>query len=277
MGNSINIEYVDLNFPGCLFQFSKFLKPHISNSETLHRFHAHSYYEFHFSPYAGYDITTQEKTYTLEADTLFIIPPNLSHYSTCTSADKTIVLNVDLKMLEGNSVFYDYFKKNIDSVCLKPIKISNDIKKCFYDFNNISGNNSIKNNCILKLSALNILISLLADDDSITHTGKKEQFDILLENYVNTPAYSISQIAKNLNYSQRQTARLIHEKYNMSLGDIRKMQTLNTFKKLIDDGYSIKEAMALSDIKNPDTFRGFFKKHEGMTPKEYKNTRIKND
>ena len=277
MSGGVKIEYVDLNFPGCLFQLSKFLTSNTEGNESLCLFHEHSYYEFHFSPYTHYDIVTQEKTYTLDAEALFIIPPHLPHYSTCTYADRSIVLNVDLKMLEGDSVFYDYFKKSIDSNCLKQINVSDDIKKCFYDFNNISNNNSIKNHCLLKVSALNILKSLLTDDDSITHRSKEEQIDILLENYVNTPTYSISQIAENLNYSPRQTARLIHEKYGMSLGDIRKLQTLNTFKKLIDDGYSIKDAMALSDIKNPETFRNFFKKHEGMTPKEYKITRIKND
>ena len=277
MADGVKIEYVDLNFPGCLFQLSKFLTSNPVTNESTCIFHEHSYYEFHFSPYACYDITTQTETYTVETDTLFIIPPHLSHYSTLTADAKSIVLNVDLKMLEGNSAFYDYFKKSIDANSLKPIKISNDIKKCFYDFNNISDNGTIKNHCILKLSAMNILVSLLSDDDSITHKGKKEQIDILLENYVNAPAYSLSQIAENLNYSQRQTARLIHEKYNMSLGDIRKSQTLSTFKKLIDDGYSIKDAMALSDIKNPETFRNFFKKHEGMTPKEYKSMRRKND
>ena len=275
MSNNVKIEYVDLNFPGCLFQLSKFFTLDLDDNESLHLFHKHSYYEFHFSPYTSYEITTHEKTYTLETDTLFIIPPHLSHYSICTCANKSIVLNVDLKMLEVNSVFYDYFKKSIDSNCLKQIKISSDIKKCFYNFNNISNNGTIKNHCVLKLSALNILTSLLTDDDSITHKRKKEQIDILLENYVNTPTYSISQIAENLNYSQRQTARLIHEKYNMSLGDIRRSQTLSTFKKLIDDGYSIKDAMALSDIKNPETFRKFFKKHEGITPREYKKRRLK--
>lgn len=277
MANSVKIEYVDLNFPGCLFQLSKFLTPNLSDNESHCLFHTHSYYEFHFSPYVCYDIITQEKTYTLDTNALFIIPPHLSHYSTCTYKDKSIVLNVDLKMLEGDSVFYDYFKKSIDSNCLKQIEISDDIKKSFYNFNNISNNSTIKNHCVLKLSALNILTSLLTDNDSITHKDKKEQINILLENYVNAPTYSLSQIAENLNYSQRQTARLIHEKYNMSLGDIRKSQALCTFKKLIDDGYSIKDAMALSDIKNPDTFRNFFKKQEGMTPKEYKRSRMKND
>lgn len=277
MVGNVKIEYVDLNFPGCLVQLSKFLTSNMSDNESPCLFHKHSYYEFHFSPYACYDIVTQEKTYTLGTGTLFIIPPHLSHYSTCTYADKSIILNVDLKILEGDSVFYDYFKKSIDSGSLKQIKISDDIKKCFYSFNNISNNDTIKNHCILKASALNILTSLLTDDGSITHKGKKEQIDILLENYVNSPMYSLSQIAENLNYSQRQTARLIHEKYNMSLGDIRKSQTLCTFKKLIDDGYSIKEAMAISDIKNPETFRSYFKKHEGITPKEYKSARQKND
>ena len=277
MANDIKIECLDLNFPGCLFQLSKFLTSNPITNENSCIFHKHSYYEFHFSPYAYYDIITQEETFTLEKDTLFIIPPHLPHYSTLAVAANSIVLNVDLKMLEGDSVFYDYFKKSIDSNCLKQIKVSNDTKKCFYDFNNISNKGTIKNHCILKLSAMNILVSLLSDDDSITHKSKKEQIDILLENYVNTPAYSLSQIAENLNYSPRQTARLIHEKYNMSLGDIRKSQTLSTFKKLIDDGYSIKDAMALSDIKNPETFRVFFKKHEGMTPKEYKSMRTKND
>lgn len=277
MANDVKIEYLDLNFPGCLFQLSKFFRPNSDYNDPICLFHEHSYYEFHFSPYACYDITTQEKTFTLEKDTLFIIPPHFPHYTTCIGADKSIVLNVDLKMLEGDSVFYDYFKKSIDSNCLKQIKISDDVKRSFHNFNSISNDATIKKHCMLKLSALNILTSLLSDDDSITHEEKKEQLDILLENYVNTPAYSLSKIAENLNYSQRQTARLIREKYNMSLGDIRKMQTLSTFKKLIDDGYSIKDAMTFSDIKNPETFRNFFKKYEGMTPKEYKNMRQKND
>ncbi len=277
MDSSVKIEYVDLNFPGCLFQLSRFLTPDSDNDESHCLFHDHSYYELHFSPFARYDIITQEKTFTLERDTLFIIPPHFPHYTTCTRSGKSIVLNLDLKMLEGDSVFYDYFKKSLDSNCLKHIEIPDDTKKCFYNFGNLSSNDTIKNHCVLKLSALNILTSLLADDNSITPKNKKEKIDILLENYVNTPAYSLSQIAESLNYSQRQTARLIHEKYNMSLGDIRKMQTLRTFKKLIDDGHSIKDAIALSGIKSPETFRNFFKKHEGMTPREYKNKRKKND
>ena len=35
-----------------------------------------------------------------------MIPPHLPHCSPCTHASKSIVLNVDLKMLEGDSVFY---------------------------------------------------------------------------------------------------------------------------------------------------------------------------
>ena len=273
--SSIKIECVDLHFPGCVLQVSRSFSSHARSKESLCLFHEHSYYEFHFSPYASYDITTREASFPLETDTLFIIPPQLPHYSTCTGADRSIILNVALEQLDGDPAFYDHFKKSMDTNCLRPIKVSDDIKTCFYRFDNISDNDTVKKHCTFMLSALAILSSLLTEDDSVTHKGKQEQFDILLENYVNAPSYSLSQIAENLNYSQRQTARLIRKKYNMPLGDIRRLQTLSTFKKLIDDGYSIREAMTLSEIKNPEAFRRFFKKHEGISPRDYKSMWMK--
>ena len=274
--SSIQLKCVDLHFPGCALQFSKFSSSNVSDKESLCLFHSHSYYEFHFSPYACYDITTQEKTFPLETETLFIIPPQLPHYSTCNRSDNSIVLNVALERLEGDPTFYDHFKKSIETNCLRPIKVSDDVKNCFYHFVNISDHDTIKQHCTYMLSAFSILTSLLTEDDSVTTRQRKEQFDILLEHYVNAPTYSLSQIAENLNYSQRHTARLIQKKYNMSLGDIRRSQTLSTFKKLIDDGYSIREALVLADVRNPESFRSFFKKHEGITPKEYKSRRRKN-
>lgn len=273
--SSIQIECINLQFPGCVLQVSKSFSSDASGKESLCLFHEHTYYEFHFSPHACYEITTQEATFSLETDTLFIIPPQLPHYSTCTGAAKRIIINVALERLDGDPAFYDHFKKSMDANCLRQIKVSDDIKNCFYSFVNISDNDTVKKHCAFMLSALAILSSLLTEDDSVTHKAKQDQFDILLENYVNAPNYSLSQIADNLNYSQRQTARLIRKKYNMPLGDIRRLQTLSTFKKLIDDGHSIQEAMTLSEIKDPDAFRRFFKKHEGCSPREYKSMRRK--
>lgn len=271
MRDSLQIEYVDLHFPGCLIQLSRFITSNLSVNEIPYLFHEHSYYEFHFSPYTCYNITALDRVFPLETDTLLIIPPHLPHFSTCTRAESRIVLNVDIKKLAGDSAFYDFFRKSMDERCLKPIRISDALKECFLCFSRMGSTGTLKNHCALKLSALQIINSLLAEDDGTTPESKKEQLDILLENYVNTPAYSLSQIAENLNYSQRHTARLIYEKYNMSLGDIRKTQTLNTFLKLLDDGYSINAAMALADIEKPDTFRRFFKNRMGVTPREYLN------
>ena len=284
MDKELMIESVDLDFPGTTFRVYKFYRTSTQSSDeqkSMPIFHHHLYYEFHFFTKGEYDFVTRDKTVKISRGELFIIPPGMPHCTFQKSPEtESIVLSLTIEKKEQGGVFYEYFKKSLDDAALSPIPVSDALMQNFSLFGKITNCGNIKNYCYMKRMVCDILVDLFdllngfeSCPAECTADQCKEQTELLLENYVNSPEFSLADIAENLHYSQRHVARMIQNTYGMPLGDVRNLQMVKTARRYMDEGYSVQQASEMADFKSVDTFRKCFKKYEGITPSDYKKGR----
>ena len=80
---------------------------------------------------------------------------------------------------------------------------------------------------------------------------------------------SLDFYADQMNLSVKTLSRKVSTKLNQTLGAMIRMEVLNTSKKLLDAGASIKEVAAQLRFEEANHFTTFFKHYSGLTPTSY--------
>lgn len=288
MQQAFLIESVDITFPGTLFQVCKFYQvaENAVRTPDLPIFHRHVYYEMHFITSGACDFVLQDKCVTVSGGQLFLIPPEVKHYSVLQSdTSDRIVLSVLLQKTAGGG-FYEYFRSSMAQAALTAVTLPAGFMRHFQQMNEITGRGSLKNYCYMKRMVCDVLVELFDALNGFAPTGKagfdstqkleKERLAMLLEPYVNDENYALSDIAQILHYSPRHTARMIESIYGRTLRDCRSLLMLERAEKYLEKGKSVQQAAELSGLKSVERLRKCMKKHRGITPSQYQK-QVKNN
>ncbi|MFQ5636669.1 MAG: helix-turn-helix domain-containing protein [bacterium] len=108
----------------------------------------------------------------------------------------------------------------------------------------------------------------------------KEKLIHLMEGqkpYLN-PSLSLSDLANKISIPHRQLSQVINESFNQNFYDFVNTYRITECKRLLnhcsDEKKTIIEIAFEVGFNSKSTFNKAFKKHTGLTPKEYKKVRI---
>lgn len=188
-------------------------------------FHKHFNYEIHFALEGFYEYEFSDRKIVLLKNEMLIIPPEILHKSVEISEREYDFLALTLNFSsECNDVFYDYFNMIFQKQVLKPIKIDDKLIKNVLNIYSTVNAKSCLENIYLTSCATNLfyeLCNLLTENNEITCDFEEENLKVQIENLVNNPNISLVSIANKINYSTRQTERLIKKIYGKSLKEVR--------------------------------------------------------
>ena len=196
-------------------------------SEESGTLHCHRYYEIHCNTGKRRVLELPTGQVHLETDQFLLICPGCMHYAVPYQRDAR-VMSFELRQGKGEEGFYRYFLGLLNGLNLKPLPVSRKLKASLEELTSAGKENTVMVFCRLKLLGLTALVSLLeamaaASEEADTaytpeHTGA---FDAALDMMLYSEL-SLGQIARQLGYSERHTARLIRRRYGESLGRIRR-------------------------------------------------------
>ena len=194
--------------------------------------HDHQYYELHFAQQGEYPYRVDGKQLLLRANHLLIIPPGMAHESVGLPDDyRYAVLSLSLSQKNGDGGFYSYFKAALDRSVCTPIAAPPSLADHMVQFKRWELYRTVKGCCYLKARASALLFELFdllgfAPEDGHRHADfDYEDRLILLDNLLNQHEFTLRDIAEQINYTPRHTARLIRKIYGHSLSELRKKYT----------------------------------------------------
>lgn len=198
-----------------------------SKSDKAGALHCHRYYELHINTGPSRTLSLPTGEIRLETDQFLLICPGCMHYS-IPYTDNSCVLSFELHQAKGEEGFYRHFCGLLNGLNLKPLPASRKFRISLTEFTTFGLENTVMGFCHIKLLGLSALVAMLENmagfaehsDTAYTpeHTGA---FDAALDMMLYSEL-SLEQIARQLGYSKRHTARLIHRRYGDSLGRIRR-------------------------------------------------------
>lgn len=217
---------ISLNFQKTIVDFLFYRYDDGTNVVDKSLFHKHFNYEIHFALDGFYEYEFSDRKIVLCKNEMLIIPPEIWHKSVEFSEGKYDFFVLTLKFSsKSNDNFYDYFNMIFRKQFLKPIKIEDKLIKNVLDIYLAINTNSCLENVYLTSCATRLfyeLCNLLTEsNDMLCNTEEEKNLKVQIENLVNNPNISLVSIANKINYSTRQTERLIKKFYGKSLKEVR--------------------------------------------------------
>lgn len=226
MLNTISLKYQNTTVVFLLYKYDT-----EKSLQNNFEFHKHLNYEIHFALSGHYKYEFANKNIVLNQNQMLIIPPGTPH-KVVESKDKKYefaVLTLKFSTDDADK-FYDYFHSIFDENAMKCLNIQEGLIKSVSKLNDamtIDQNNCLHNIYLTSCaSELLYKLSFLMTENKNNNTkwllSKNEKhLDVQIENLVNANM-SLNNIANTINYSTRQTERLIKKIYGKSLSELQK-------------------------------------------------------
>ena len=252
------------------------------NAQILH---AHLYYECHILLTGQTTFHIRESDIPMQSRQMLIIPPNINHlpFSAEQNTDE-LVMGLTLEKCSGHSGAFSYFQTTLDAVSGKPLALDSSLYvrllQFWYGFDGVQ--TDLRTFFRRQNDAQELLFALFdaVNGFRLPQAGYLQtpvgDPTVTMDIMVNSPQYSLKDIASILGYSYRHTARLIRKTYGCSLADIRQQFILSSAKiqllahptKSVD---AIAEQCGCSDTH---MLIRIFRKCENMTPTEFRRAHL---
>ena len=216
-----SVQSIPVEFGNALFKVYKISVGNIG--KHIPSVHSHKYYEIHFAINGKHVYQFNDSQVELTANQMLIIPPETIH-TRIDDFDKNYncsVLEFALEKTSNSPELYDNVKETLATKSLKPINFNTEIFDNLNRFKNLDQNYY----CELKTSAyilINCLITSLSALKSKNNTQSKcDDLGVLMDTLINKGA-TLKEIALEINYTERHTARLINQRYGQTLTSLNK-------------------------------------------------------
>lgn len=223
------ITGIYLDYGDAVFRIYHICMPPVT--DPLPNMHSHRYYELLFSTQEGLLYQFEDGTVSVGSNQILIVPPNTPHASLSKDKEKAGGLCFTLTLQKGRGGFYDAFEQALQRHAKRPIHIPASLLQSLRTLNEGDWSGSLRGYCRLKAAASAFLFSLFEVLDAFSSTERstgadleREDIQVLLDNLLQYPSLSLREIAREINYSERHTARLIQKFYQMSFSELRKRQ-----------------------------------------------------
>lgn len=190
------------------------------------RYHKHFNYEIHFALKGSYNYELNGKNILLSENQMLIIPPEMLHKSVNSSEPEYEVAVLTLKISSNcNDDFEKFLKSILNRHASESLQVHKEITESVLSFIGGIKTESRLQDIYLISCASDILYKLcafLAESENDVPFETEKHLDVKIENMVNNVNMSLIDIARKINYSPRQTERLIKKIYGKSLTEVRK-------------------------------------------------------
>ena len=85
---------------------------------------------------------------------------------------------------------------------------------------------------------------------------------------------SLAFYADKMNLSVKAISKKTRDKMNASLGQLIRLELVNTAKAMLGDDASIQDIAFKLGFEEPNHFSHFFKHHTGISPSDFKNQKV---
>ena len=187
--------------------------------------HSHIYYEVHIVKDGTKTLKFENGNVTLKKGDLFIIPPAIENsLSLVGNGCEWCVLSFSLNKTEGTPSLYDIILNELEKNSLTIIKCNDELATMVGSFLKSSIEFSLREYCKVKTDACKIVYALLenigAFEDNEAVCSLDPDTRVLLDNLINS-GFTLKEIADKINYSERQTLRIIKSIYGQTISSIR--------------------------------------------------------
>lgn len=217
-----NIYFADMEYGDANVSFLHFGEAHEKGASLWHK---HIFYELHFSFDKIVNYRFKNCSLELNPGEFLIIAPSVLHESVDydSNSDRFAVISLEIARTGKDGVFYNSFINALDSVALKPIKISGIKKDVVLSFRRKELYESVLGICELKMNAAQILYMLIKKtfkDRNVKPDCDKSK--IIIDNMISNPHITLGDMAVATNYSRRHLSRIIKEQYGETFSQIKK-------------------------------------------------------
>lgn len=290
MLNQNNLNFVTDNIQVSVHNFLVDTFDNIKGYDT----HQHSSYELHFIKKGHGTVTYDGKVHDIGPGDLYLLAPNTPHSQTVDTASMyEYALRFDIKNLHdyntNNSIANEAIEI-IDLLSKTTNKIYHNqhlIEACFEkSYNNYyqeyPGYYLIIKQCIMEIIINTARLSII-DQNSYTHYSlpknniELKQLETIISFIKDNLEGQISNqlLAEHIHISKRQLHRLVKKHTNQSPHQLIVSIRISTVKQLLSQKiYTLKTISQLTGFSSEFHLSSSFKKHEGLTPREYKRKSI---
>ena len=220
------LKVISLNFQNTIVDF---LFYQYDNNEKRFRdktkFHKHMNFEIHFALNGFYEYEFTDRKILLNKNQMLIIPPGILHKEVDISNSEYEFKILTLKFSPEEAYgFYNFFTSAFRKRSLESIEVRDEIIDNVLSLYPVVDAKTYLQSIYLTSRASKVfydLCDLLTYDKDKCSYETEDHLDVKIENLVNNFNMSLTDIATEINYSPRQTERLIKRIYGKSLTKIR--------------------------------------------------------
>jgi len=259
----------------------------IEEMENLpdNQLHSHLMWECHIVTLGSVDFQFEREMIPLQAGEMLWIPPNMLHYPfPKESQNSEIVYHFTIEGAARNGSLYSYFSETLDEMKCRTIRLNHELLHRFIKLSDLFKCMTIRDYCYLQKEAYACIFMLFDSFNGFRfRDNRRNTFMcsdnklILLEKGIQNARYSLKDIAEELGYTPRHTARLIRQIYGKCLYDLRDEMGLPTACKFIRETPELPlETVAYqSGFRSYHSMRRAFKKLKNTTPAQYRDEVVK--
>ena len=221
-----SVQSIPVEFGNACFKVYKISVGNVG--KNMPKIHCHKYYEIHFALSGKKVYQFNDKQIELTANQMLIIPPETTHTRIDDLAENynCSVLELALEKIQGTPDLYASLKETLAIQSLKPLTFNAEIFENLNKFKNLDQNSY----CELKTSAYLVINSLIAYLGAVKSKNNSrpncDDLGVLMDSLINKGA-TLKEIALEINYTERHTARLIRQRYGETLTSLNKKRKEN--------------------------------------------------
>lgn len=250
-----------------------------SSKKINTRTHSTTGYELHYCYSGKGEFLIGDKTYALTKNTFLLIPPNFNHSHTFESNDfrkLSMVFSLEIANTNNND-FYYVANKMAQNIKIR--KVTKQICNLIDRINYIMSGKTKDTKTALMLAAISYIIDIfhIVIEKQEINIDKKygdKRIDNAIS-YINeniSASLSAKDVANTLNISTKQLSRLFEHYLKATPGEYIKKRKIKKIKDyLVTLDYSLTDIADFLDYNDVAALVKFFKKTQGVTPKEFRN------
>lgn len=241
--------------------------------------HSTPVYELHYCFKGKGEFIIDDKTFTLTKNTFLLIPPNYNHshfFESMAFRKLSIGFSFETSNKNDNN-FYSLANKMARNIKIR--KSNKQIYNLINRLNYIMAGQTKDAKTTLMLAAISCIIDVFQvvvekqETNNDKKYGDKRIDDAILYIKENISAsLSVKDVADSLNISTKQLTRLFNQYVKINPGEyIKRYKTREIRNYLISLDYSLSDIADFLGYNDVAALVKFFKKTQGVTPKEFRN------